>query len=70
MSDEHETPIDSHEAARLLEEHRTAPSNDDNQLRAKIKAYADQLARGETESGRAAVAAALRLILVGVYDPR
>jgi hypothetical protein len=40
------------------------------ELRAKIKAYADQMARGERECTPAAVAATLRLILIGAHDPR
>lgn len=45
--------------------------NSEDELRAKIKAYADRLSSGRaTDTEPAAVAATLRLILVGVHDPR
>lgn len=43
----------------------------EQELRAKIKAYADGLFDGSlAEADGRAVAAALRLIMLGVYDPR
>lgn len=40
-------------------------------LRRKIKLYADALADGSApDSDPAGIAAALRLILIGIYDPR